>query len=534
MGDYVNPGSDRFELSKNSMIYVDKSSLISFTNQMINTDYRFICVSRPRRFGKSMAANMLVAYYSQGENTQELFNDLKIHEDKTYRKHLNQYHVIRIDMQYFMNIQSSVKSMLENLTTEVCSDLLEEFPDIDYRNKTRLDQVLSRIYKVTKRRFVILIDEWDCVMRRKYNQEDQKMYLDYLRDFMKDQPYIALAYMTGILPIKKYGEHSTLNMFKEYSMIDSAQISDCFGFTDEEVVHLCEQFDMDVEQARQWYNGYHLISDASGKREEYFIYSPNSVVDAMLRHRYDVYWNQTETYEALKSYIQLNFDGLKDAIIQMLAGEFIEINPRYFQNDMTTFHSKDDVLTLLVHLGYLSYEQNSKRVSIPNKEVAREFVETIQTIDSYKEVSNAILESKDLLQSLWSEDEECVALGIEKAHQHFSAIQYNNENALSCIIELAFYYAQEYYTIIRELPTGKGFADICFIPRPNHIDKPAVIIELKWNKDVNTAIEQIKNRDYPDALKAYHGNLLLCGINYSKDNLKENKKHMCKIERIRK
>ncbi len=534
MGMYLNPGSSNFQESLNSEIYVDKTGLIALTNQKINTQQKNICVSRPRRFGKTMAADMLAAYYGCSENTASLFDACEIKKDKSYKEHLNQYHVIKLDMQSFLTGVSSVAEMVENLSKELIQELMYFFPDAVYLNTEKLQRVLESIFTATGRKFVILIDEWDCVMRCIHDAEEQKLYLKYLRDWIKNQPYVALAYMTGILPIKKYGEHSVLNMFDEYSMTQSYQLVPYFGFTEEEVKLLCERFDMDFDEAKEWYDGYRFVKGSGAKQTAYSMYSPRSVVSAMLNECFDTYWTQTETYEALKEYIQKNYKGLKDAVVEMLAGNSVKINIRHFQNDMNTFHDKDDVLTLLVHLGYLSYDPQKKTVSIPNKEVAQEFVASIEEIEAYGEVFHSIQESRELLEALWNEDGEAVAAGVEKAHQHFPAIKYNNENALRCVIELAFYYAQEYYTIIRELPTGKGFADICLIPKPDQADKPAVIIELKWDKSAETAIDQIKRKDYPDVLKAYHGNLLLCGINYDKDKAEENKRHQCRIERFMK
>ena len=259
------------------------------------------------------------------------------------------------------------------------------------------------------------------------------------------------------------------------------------------------------------------------------MYSPKSVVDAMLSGIFDNYWNQTETYEALKIYIRMNYDGLKDAVIRMLAGDKVQINTGTFSNDMTTFQGKDDVLTLLVHLGYLSYHWPDKTVTIPNKEVSQEYINAISTMD-WKEVIQSVESSRKLLEALWNLDGEAVAKGIDQAHREISVLQYNDENSLSCTINLAFYFAREYYTVIRELPTGKGFADICFIPRKLYADKPAAVIELKWDKDAHGAISQIKEKQYVDALKDYHGNLLLVGINYDK----KIKQHTCVIERYHK
>ena len=284
---------------------------------------------------------------------------------------------------------------------------------------------------------------------------------------------------------------------------------------------------MDFEEAKAWYEGYGLITHKQDRDICYSMYSPKSVVEAMLRHKFGTYWNQTETYEALKVYIQMNMDGLKDAIVGMLAGESIRINTGTFSNDMTTFATRDDILTLLVHLGYLTYDGILESVSIPNKEVSKEYVNAISTMD-WKEVITSVEESRRLLESLWNMDGEAVAEGIDRAHREISILQYNDENSLSCTINLAFYFAREYYTIIRECPSGKGFGDICFIPRKLHADKPAVVIELKWNKSEKGAIDQIKEKQYIDALKDYEGNLLLAGINYDR----ETKKHTCMIEKM--
>ena len=332
--------------------------------------------------------------------------------------------------------------------------------------------------------------------------------------------------MTGILPIKKYGSHSALNMFTEYSMTNPREMAEYFGFTEEEVKVLCKKFKRNFEETRAWYDGYELVAIAGEDKICYSIYSPKSVVDAMLSGVFDNYWNQTETYEALKSYIKLNFDGLKDAVVRMLAGDKVQINTGTFSNDMTSFQGKDDVLTLLIHLGYLSYHWPDKTVTIPNKEVSQEYINAISTMD-WSEVTASVEDSRKLLEALWNMDERAVAEGIDKAHKEISILQYNNENALSCTINLAFYFAREYYTIVRELPTGKGFADVCFIPREIHLDKPAVLIELKWDKSAAGALSQIKEKQYTDTLKQYQGNLLLVGINYDKIT----KEHTCVIEK---
>ena len=528
MGSYLNPGNKGFQISLNSAIYVDKTALIARTNAVLDTRQQFLCVSRPRRFGKSMAADMLAAYYGCGEDSSALFQGLAISRETSYQKHLNRYDVIKINMQEFLSGTNSMGEMLEKLKKYLIFDLTGHFSTVLFRDATDLVQVMKDIFSQTKHSFVILIDEWDCSFREYQRDLDaQKEYLDFLRMWLKDQDYVSLAYLTGILPIKKYGSHSALNMFTEYSMTDPGNLAEYFGFTEQEVLSLCTDYGMGFEEAKAWYDGYHLVTHTKSGPVCYSMYNPKSVVEAMLRHKFGTYWNQTETYEALKIYIQMDMDGLKNAVVEMLGGESVPINTGTFSNDMTTFATRDDVLTLLVHLGYLTYDSTLGTVTIPNKEVSQEYVNAVSTMD-WKEVNKSVHDSRKLLEALWAMDGDAVAAGLDRAHKEISILQYHDENSLSCAIHLAFYFAREYYTIVRELPSGKGFADICLIPRKLYGDKPAVVIELKWNKTAAGAIAQIKERQYVDALKDYHGNLLLAGITYNR----KTKKHTCIIEKL--
>ena len=304
MGSYLNPGSTAFQGSLRSQIYIDKSGLIEKTNTVLGTEQKYVCVSRPRRFGKSMAANMLSAYYDRDCDTREFFDKLKISQSEGYLEHLNQYDVLKINMQDFLSGTHSMDEMLEQLQKQVMKDLKIRYPE--YAKEDNLIFVMRNIFSNTHHPFIILIDEWDCLFREYQQDKDaQKKYLDFLRFWLKDKDYIALAYMTGILPIKKYGSHSALNMFMEYSMTDPGELAEFFGFTEEEVKGLCEEYAMNFEEVKAWYDGYDLISHSRFGDKRYSIYSPKSVVEAMLRHKFGTYWNRTETYEALKIYIQI-------------------------------------------------------------------------------------------------------------------------------------------------------------------------------------------------------------------------------------
>ena len=516
MGLYLNPRNDSFQQAINNPIYVDKSLLINYTNQLIGTGDSKLCVSRPRRFGKSTDANMLVAYYSKGCDSHHIFDSLKISQTDHYLEHLNQHYVIHINMQSFLSNTHNIDKMIQLLTMRILNEFKQEY-SVTFFDETNLSLSLEDIYAFTKNQFIFIIDEWDCIFREyKQDKEAQKQYLDFLRNLLKDKPYVELAYMTGILPIKKYGTHSGLNMFEEISMLNATPLESFMGFTEQEVYDLCLKYNMDYSKMKQWYDGYQISNDIS-------VYNHRSVVYALMDRKYENYWSSTETYEALQVYIDLNKDGLKDSIIEMLADENVPVQTSSFQNDMTTFDTKDDVLTLLIHLGYLGYNSSDHTCYIPNKEVVDSFVNSIRNSD-WHETTKALLNSRELLQATWRQDEEAVARYIEEAHLNTSILTYNNENALAYTLSLAYISARDYYTIIREMPTGKGFADVVFIPIN---DKPAMIIELKWNQDVETALTQIKEKKYPEGLEKYKDNLLIVGISYDK----KTKKHTCFIEK---
>ena len=522
MGIYLNPGNISFAKTIRSEIYVDKTGLIACTNEYLNTRDHYLCVSRPRRFGKSMTLEMLAAYYSCGCDSRELFAGFKIAQHKDFEKHLNQYDVIYLNMQQFL-IRAKKQEVTQYLEQAVLEELREVYGNWFSAQITDLTTALEKIFVKTEKQFIFLIDEWDCVMRERQESEAmQKQYLDFLRDLLKDQPYVALAYVTGILPVKKYGQHSALNMFWEYSMTNQKMLEKYTGFTEEEVKALCERYDMDFEEISSWYDGYRF-------KNYKHIYNPKSVVEAMTCRDCSNYWTSTETYEALKIYMEMDFDGLRAEIVQMLGGGRVRVNTRSFQNDMRNFNTKDDVLTLLIHLGYLGYDSNEKEAFIPNKEIIEEF-ENAMSVGGWPNVMNVLKASEKLLEDTLRGDAESVAKELDKAHSEVASIlTYNDENSLGCAIGLAYYSARKDYKLIRELPAGKGYADIAFLPLP-HTNKPAMVVELKYDRSVSAAIQQIKDRQYMQALEGYTGEILLVGVNYNKAN--PDKPHSCVIERV--
>lgn len=525
MGRILNPSQIKFYEAVNSEIYVDKTDLLRYANSVIRTEQKYICVSRPRRFGKSVTVNMLTAYYGKENDARALFQGLKIAGDNSFEAHLNKYHVIWLNMQDFLSASDDIEGFINRIRNSLIREIRKEIAQIgiirEHYDIEDLKEYLYDYYEYSGTPYVFVIDEWDCIFRE-YREDGviQKAYLDFLRDLLKDEEYVALAYMTGILPIKKYGSHSALNMFDEFSMTNAGPLSEYVGFTEKEVDTLSLQYGMDREEMKLYYDGYYL--EAAGA-----LYCPRSVVSALRFGRFDYYWNQTETFEALRLYVDMNFEGLRDSIITMIAGGKCQINIHDFQNDMVTFAGRDDVLTLLVHLGYLAYDQKKKEVFIPNEEIRAEFAQVVSRSE-WEEVCYAVSNSEKVLKAIWDRDEKVVAQGIQEAHLETSHLQYNDENALSYTISLALYTARNYYTVTREFPSGKGVADMVFLPRRKYLDKPALLVELKWNRSAEGAINQIKQKQYNKVLEGYEGNVLLVGVNYDK----RTREHSCVIERL--
>ena len=557
MGTYLNPGKRQYQKAVDSEIFVDKTEMIQFINTVINTNQQYISVSRPRRFGKTMAADMLCAYYDREAESRELFEDKKLancqmvnvgkngnNKMLSWDSYLGKFDVIRVVMTDFMKKPNTVDEALTRLQKLVIRELGKKYPEIDFFDDSDLPQAMADVFSETRTAFVVIIDEWDSIFRQhKEDEAGQRTYLDFLRNWLKDKDYIALAYMTGILPIKKYGQHSALNMFIEYSMTFPRQLAPYTGFTVDEVKDLCSQYNMRYDDISDWYNGYLVtdkipVKDRTAYRQGKYtghrisLYSPFSVVNAVSTGFIKNYWNTTETYEALAEYIRMNLDELHSTVALLMDGAKVKINTSTYQNDMMNFKSKDDVLTMLVHLGYLGYNDQTSEVFIPNKEILEEFKTSTESED-WEAVFRAFRKSQQLLKATWARNEELVAQYVEDAHNQAGNRTYNDESALSYAIRFAYYAAQRYYTIIPELDSGKGFVNLLFIPI-NPIEHPVLLVELKYDKNADTAIEQIKRQKYPERLEHYRGNILLVGINYDKDvkNTKDEfKHHTCKIER---
>ena len=522
MGLYINLGNAGFQSSRKSE-YIDKSGLIAVVNKTLYTKQRFSCVSRCRRFGKSMAAEMLCAYYDQSCDSRHLFEDLKIARDPSFERHLNKYPVIYLDLSDFVT-RFKNESIISKMDQELMEDVHAVYPDLPIEDGDDLMKYLARIAMARQQQFIFIIDEWDAICREfEAGTTVFDAYLDWLRRMFKGgltMQVFAGVYMTGILPVKKYRTQSAMNNFQEYSMVEPGDMGQFFGFSKTEVHALVKKHDMDFDDLEKWYDGYQIGDELS-------MFNPNSVMQAVSRRRCRSYWASTGAFETVANYIRLNYEGLKDDIVKMLAGERAKVDPTGFNNDMSDIQSRDDVLTVLIHLGYLSYNWRKDECWIPNREVAGEMVNAVKA-NNWQPVVNALQQSELLLQATLSGDSEAVARGVEAAHdENTSILSYNDENSLACVLSIAYYYAKNDYIVHRELATGKGFADLVLIPRKNVVS-PAIVLELKVDKSAHAAIDQIRRKQYPAKVQQYTGNLLLVGINYDRDT----KQHDCWIEKF--
>ena len=523
MGIYVNPGNENFRRTVSSDIYVDKTMMISVINQLIDKENNRLCVSRPRRFGKTITGNMLCAYYSKGCDSTDLFAPYKIAGVSDYREKMNRYHVIKIDMNSEYQNTLVKEELVSRLSREIIRELEDCFPTVQFDERDSLAQCLLRIYAATKETFIILLDEYDVLVRESVPREVFESYLSFLNGLFKSdtlRPAISLAYLTGILPVVRDKIQSKLNNFEEYTILDAMELSEFVGFTGEEVRNLCEEQDIDFDRCRLWYDGY--------RQNGYEIYSPESVVKAIRRRRFGSYWGKTSSYEAISDRIRQNFAGTRDAVVRMLAGEEVSVDVNSYLNTMTDFSSMDDTFGYLIHLGYLAYNLEKETCRIPNKEVREEWFRALNKIpDEYAVTTEIIRSSKELLNETWQGNGEAVAKALDVAHIHVTSNRsYNNEDALQSAIYLAYIYALNCYRIIREMTAGKGFADVVFLPLENK--NPAMIIELKRESCTESALGQIHEKRYFDSLSHYQGNLLFVGINYSE----KDKVHTCRIERF--
>lgn len=522
MGIYLNPGNSNFAEAVNAAIYVDKTGMIASVEKLAKQRNKYICISRPRRFGKTIAGNMLSAYYSKGCDSRELFAPFKIAKDPCFEERLNKLNVIKLDMNSEYQNTFDKAELIKRITREIKAEMIKEFPGAGILEDDSLGQSILRVYSATGETFVIIMDEYDVLVRENVPETLFAEYLSFLNGLFKSdtlRPAISLAYLTGIFPIVRDKIQSKLNNFYEYTILDAEELAEYIGFTGDEVKELCEKHGVNYDECQMWYDGY--------KQHGFEIYNPESVVKCVNKNEFGNFWGKTSRFDVISDRLDENYEGTKEDVIKMISGEDITVDPDLFMNTVTGFKTKDEVFTYLIHLGYLAYDRETGTCRIPNKEIRNEWLRAIKVAKDYGVTNRIIVDSKELLTATIDGDEEMVARALDRSHINVTSNRsYNNEDALQSAIYLAYIYALNEYTVIKEMTTGKGFADVVFIPFKEN--RPAMIIELKRNLCTESAIDQIRAKKYFAALEHYKGNLLFVGINYDE----KEKTHTCKIERF--
>ena len=541
MGTYVNPGNEGFARVLRER-YVDKTGLISQFDSTLDTASSLVMVSRPRRFGKSFAAHSLVAFYSCGCDSRALFEGLEVSRRPGWDAHLNAYNVARLDMTGVIQAAAG-GDVAATATAMLLAELRDIVPGAGSRAAgpgAELAAALLDVVRQTGRKFVFVVDEWDAPYRLVRSRAVQDAYAEWLRMLFKSADFtpeaIAGAYLTGILPIKKYAHQSAVSDFREFTMLEPGPYAPFVGFTPEEVEALCAEYEMDLAEVRRWYDGYRLgYSEDLGEgvaprfRERSIdAFAPYSLMRAMELRRCANYWPSTESFESLRFYVDMDFEGLQGDVLRAVAGEDLSVDVTSFQNDMSSVAGRDDVLTLLAHLGYLSYERregNDGVVRVPNEEVRAELRNAVKH-SAHAEVARIVRESDQLVADLLDMDEEAVAAGIGRAHDELcSPLHYNSDQSLRAVVRAALLSAADSWARVEELPSGRGFADVAYIPKRGS-SRPALLVELKWDRPVHTAIDQIRGNDYPAALRDLGHPVLLVGITYGA----KSKEHSCWME----
>lgn len=517
MAIYLNSDKplNNYKKLLNTKYFVDKSLIIEKINEVIDTADGYICITRPRRFGKSSVADMLGAYYSKAVDSKGIFDNLKISSCDSYKENLNKYNVIYISFNRLSDRGNTYDDYIERIKTNIRRDIVEKYPHIDVDKYFSISDMLESLND----KFIFILDEWDYIFSNNLYEENQNDYLEFLRDILKDQPYVSLAYMTGVLPIKKYSSGSALNMFDEFTFLKDRKYGEYFGFTEKEVIKLCEKNgELDFEELERWYNGYLTVKGIQ-------IYNPRSVVKALQNSYCESYWTNTGAMDEVAEYLKYNTLEIREDVIEMVSGNEIDIHiDEEFRAGQKAPKTKEEIYSAMIILGFLAYHDGY--LKIPNKELMKEFEKALKD-EEFGEVAEIINNSRKLLKDTVNRDEEAVVKLVHDIHNsEIPILQYNDENSLACVITLAYLSARDIYRIEREEKTGKGYADFSFHPRRK--SDTALIIELKKNETVQKAIQQIKDKEYVQKFKKEYNNILAVAICYDFNN----KEHTCKIEKI--
>ena len=532
MGQFLNSREpyDKYRTVMNGTYFVDKSELLEELIPALEQEQRFFCITRPRRFGKTVMANMIAAFFEKTEK-QPLFDGLKISKYAPYKAQAGQHDVIYLDFSEMPRECQSYAAYISRIQDGMLRDLKEAYPELEIEKQAAVWDVLSVIFNRTGHKFIFVMDEWDAVFHMSFvTERDRENFLLFLKLLLKGQSYVELAYMTGVLPIAKYSDGSELNMFLEYNMATRVRFSEYFGFSDEEVDLLYQRYlertkkpRITRENLREWYDGYHT---AAGER----LYNPRSVVCALTDNQLSNYWVSSGKYDSIFTYIQYNVDEIQNDLALLFAGEKIPSGIQEYAATAQELKTKEEIYSAMVVYGLLTYDNGM--VFIPNKELMGSYAAMMKKEKSLGYVYRLANVSTQMLQATLDGDTETMAQIIQYAHNtEVPILSYNNETELSAIVNLVYLAARDQYRVEREDKAGKGYVDFIFYPVRKEQD--CIILELKVDHTPEEAIEQIKEKEYALRFKGkmaeterYTGRILAVGISYDK----ETKEHACKIE----
>ena len=511
--------NNEFQLMARDKYFVDKTMLIEKINELIGIKDRYVCITRPRRFGKTLNAMMLASYYCKNADFKKLFDTMNISKSSSYLEHLNKHNVIFITWSNPLNPYKGFDEYIGGFFDQLVLDLKEKFKDVKIDSSNSIGKIFDDVYSQTGESFIFILDEWDYIFNNNlFEIEEREEFLNFLKILLKDKPYVELAYMTGVLPIAKYSSGSALNMFLEFNMMEDNMYEECFGFTGEEVKTLCQMQDkVSMKDLTEWYNGYKTNSGLQ-------IYNPRSVVNALKQGVCKSYWTNTGPMDEISYYIENNVEEVRDDIVQMVSGIPVDVQLEGYSAEKVNLNTRDEILSAMTVYGFLSY--HDEILTIPNKELRMKFDYSLKN-HQMGAISEIVLKSNKMLEATISKDTETMEKLIEETHDiNIPVIKYNDENSLACIITLVYLSARSKYRIIREMPAGRGFADFIFYP--NNKSKPAFIIELKKDATPEEALQQIKEKKYALALEEYTGQKLAVGISWDS----KSKQHKVKVEDI--
>ena len=525
MGRYVNPDNEYFRTLIQSGRYVDKTALVSYMNSVLFSTQDQVVLTRPHRFGRTTACEMLAAYYSAGCDSKDLFAGLSAEKDPEYREHLNSHPVLFLRMQDFITADHIAgEPVVHNICRAVQEDLAKEYPSVVPGRDDDLPEYLCRVADQTGRRFIIIIDDMDLVFHHGKDDPDLRWhYFCFLRLLSRTSltaHFLDGAFMTGLLPPMRMNTESGLSDYHEYTMVWQNLKEEYLGFTEAEVEEICRKYHVDMKEMKLWYQGYPM-------RRLGTVYCPYSVLQAAETGTFACHWEADASVKVLEKYLFLDVYRMKDAVEDLMNTGRTEVYRDVFNYDIARINTTDDVLDLLTHLGCLAYDRASHTVSIPNYEVHRYFVKALGQLHSpYRYM---VERSDAVLEAIAEMDEETVSAVFELIHSRYSKGRYSDAGILRVAITTAFCNSEDgSYIAWEKLASAEGLAAVLLRPRKDSGVLPA-LVEMREGGPSENAIAHLEEA-YAGLLqkKGYQGDVMLVGVWYDR----ETGKHACRMERM--